>query len=57
MFKDYSTNEHCMGQIGEDGEVMAEDINPKFQLLCEEVLQNLCSSYRKTCVSILMHLA
>lgn len=46
-----------MGQIGEDGEVMAEDINPKFQLLCEEVLQNLCSSYRKTCVSTLMHLA
>lgn len=35
---------------GEDGEVMAEDINPKSQLLCEEVLQSLCSSHRKKTV-------
>lgn len=41
---------------GEDGEVMAEDNNPKFQLLCEEVLQSLYSSPRKTWVSTLMHL-
>lgn len=53
---------------GEDGEVMAEDFNqplipvdirgynPKFLLLCEEVLQSLYSSHRKTCVSTLTHL-
>lgn len=42
---------------GEDGEVMAEDINPKSQLLCEEGLQSLYRSHRKNCVSTLMHLA
>lgn len=35
---------------GEDGEVMTEVINPKFQLLCEEGMQSLYSSHRKTCV-------
>lgn len=49
-----------MGQIEqpwEGIEVMAEDVNPKFQLLCEEVLQSLYNSHRKTFVSTLMHLA
>lgn len=31
---------------GENGEIMAEDINAKFQLLREEVLQSLYSSQK-----------
>lgn len=41
---------------GEDGEVMAQDINPKSKILCQEVLQCLHRSHRKTFVSTLMHL-